>query len=54
MLDGINETSTMTVVEVKKYIKSILYSTKDNILTINDDGTVSLADSKTNQIIPSS
>lgn len=41
MLDNISE---MNINEVKKYIKTILYSTTDQILTILDDGSIVVSD----------
>lgn len=44
MLDNISDKNPMSVNDIKKYIKTILYSTQDQILTILDDGAVTLTD----------
>ncbi|KAL4440911.1 hypothetical protein ABPG74_009324 [Tetrahymena malaccensis] len=50
MLDNISDKNPMTINEIKKYIKTILYSTQDQILNILEDGTVTLADKQLNNL----
>lgn len=50
MLDNISEFNPISVNDVKKYIKTILYSTKDQILTILENGSVTITDKSCNNI----
>ena len=50
LLDGVTASSNHSAIDVKRLIKCILYATNDNLLTVLDDGTLTITDQDMKEI----